>query len=57
MQHRFLVAVMALAAAAALAPGLAVAQSQSAPPPAPGFVTALPEAGAADADWMLGRTA
>ena len=58
MKHRFLVAVVALAAATALAPGLAVAQSQTAgSPPAPGFVTALPEADASAADWMLQRTA
>ena len=58
MQHRFLVAVLALAAATALAPGLAVAQSQSAAPsPAPGFDTALVEADASGADWSLGRTA
>ena len=57
MQNRSLVAVLALAAATALAPALAAAQSQASVPPAPGFVTALPEADAAAADWMLQRTA
>ena len=58
MQHRFLVAVLALAAAAALAPPLAVAQTQASDvTPAPGFLTAELDSAASAGDWSLARTA